>query len=358
MTILFRHILTEIMKVFAIVIAIVTVIYITVDFFEKIDNFMTRDIAAATVTRFFLFKIPFVVAQVMPVAVLIAALVVFGLMRKNNEIVAVKSSGVGMAALLKPAAACGVCFCLLIFILSEVIVPETMSRANFIWLQQVREKTAAINKRDDIWLKDRNILLHIKHYNPDRRTAHGVTLNYMHDNFTVNKRIDAKTCVYAGETWRLSNVMVSRFDDTGAIQSSVLKDSLAVPMDIRPDDLGMAAKSTHEMGIAELHRHIQNIQAEGYNTALYQVDLHAKFAFPFVCLLMSLIGAGIGMSGKTKSGITANVALGVGASFAYWIFHSFCVSLGYGGLLPPVMAAWAANLVFAGIGATILMNVE
>ncbi|MDY6904309.1 MAG: LPS export ABC transporter permease LptG [Thermodesulfobacteriota bacterium] len=356
MTILFRHISSEIAKVFAIVIAIVTVIYITVDFFEKIDDFISQKIAATTIVKFFLYKIPFVTAQVMPVAVLIAALVVFGLMRKNNEIVAVKSSGVGIAALLKPAAACGVGFCLLIFVLSEVIVPQTMSRANFIWLQQVREKTAAIQKRDDIWLKDGNVLLHINHYNPDRRSAHGVTLNYMQDNFTVKKRIDAESCVYAGDTWHLHNVMVSRFDNNSVIQTTEFEDTLVFPIDIRPDDLGMAGKSTHEMGVVELYHHIRTIEAEGYNSALYRVDFHAKFAFPVVCLLMSLIGAGIGMSGKAKSGMTANVALGIAASFGYWILHSFCVSLGYGGILPPVMAAWTANLVFAGIGLMVLKN--
>ncbi|MDY6823058.1 MAG: LPS export ABC transporter permease LptG [Thermodesulfobacteriota bacterium] len=358
MTILFRHIITEITKVFAIVIAIVTVIYITVDFFEKIDNFMAREIAADTIIRFFLFKIPFVVAQVMPVAVLIAALVVFGIMRKNNELVAVKSSGVGTMSLLKPAVVSGIGFCLLIFVLSEFIVPETMSRANFIWLQQVRGKTAAIKKRDDIWLKDRDTVLHINHYNPDRRTAHGVTLNYMNDTFKVSKRIDAETASYIGDHWRLENVMVNRFDESGAILASEFPDTLTIPIDIRPDDLVMAAKSTDEMGITELYNHIKTIEAQGYSTALYRVDLHAKFAFPFVCLLMSIIGAGIGMSGKTKSGITANVAFGIGVSFAYWIFHSLCVSLGYGGMLPPVIAAWAANLLFAGIGVLVLMTTE
>jgi len=358
MPILFQYIAKQTIKVFSIVIIVVSVIYLSVDFFEKVDDFMEMHINVATMISYFCFKIPFIVVQIMPVAILIASLIVFGIMRKNNEVVAVKSSGIGTMTLMKPAAFCGICFCALLFLLSELIIPETMNRANFIWLQQVRNKTAAVKKQSDIWLKDNKTLLHIKHYNPGQQTAHDVTINYMNDNFMVIKRIDAQKCVYKDEKWHLKNIMVTRFDDNGSLLDSRFPKNIKITLDVRPEDLGMAAKSTDEMGIAELYRDIKNIEAQGYNTTLFRVNFQARLAFPFVCLLMSIIGAGVGVSGRARGGITANVAYGVGASFAYWILHSFCLSLGYGGMLPPLLAAWAANIVFAFISFIILINIK
>ena len=45
-------------------------------------------------------------------------------------------------------------------------------------------------------------------------------------------------------------------------------------------------------------------------------------------------------------GLPVIIALGIGTAFLYWIFYSFCLSLGYGEMLPPAIAAWTANLVF------------
>lgn len=346
MSILFRYITKEILKGFAIVMAVVIVIYVAVDFFEKIDDFMQAEVPISRMATFFLFKTPFIVVQITPVGVLIAALVVFGLMNRRNEVTALKSSGIGVGTLFKPAAAVGVGFCVLLFLVSEIIVPDTMSRANYIWLQQVRQMTSSIDKKNDIWLKDDRAIVHIRHYQPQKEKAFGVTLNYLGKGFKVTRRIDAARAAYAKERWVLSNVLDQQFDASGNILLSDYKKMMKIELDLLPEDLVRASESTAEMGFAELLDKIRQIEGQGYGVASYRVDLHAKLAFPFVCLLMSLIGASLGVLGKTRGGITANAAYGVGASFAYWIFHSFCISLGYGGVLPPVVAAWAANMVF------------
>jgi lipopolysaccharide export system permease protein len=60
----------------------------------------------------------------------------------------------------------------------------------------------------------------------------------------------------------------------------------------------------------------------------------------------------IGRSGNVAVGITTSMAIG----FVYWLFFSFSLSLGKGGLLPPLVAAWSANIVFGSIGILILMQ--
>ena len=52
------------------------------------------------------------------------------------------------------------------------------------------------------------------------------------------------------------------------------------------------------------------------------------------------------------------IAMGIGVAFLYWILNSFCLSLGYGGVLPPIVAAWVANCVFACASVAALSNPE
>jgi lipopolysaccharide export system permease protein len=346
MSILFKYIIKEILKQFTVIATVVVVVYVAIDFLDKFDKVMKSGLPLSEFLIFFLLKIPLVLVQITPGAALIATLVVFGLMKRNNEILALKSSGLGVGALLKPAVVTGTGFCLLLFILSESIVPATISKANLIWLKKVRHKASTTVKQNDIWIKDSRVIMHINHYNPDRKTAFGITLNFFDKPFKLVRRVDAREAVYSESKWMLTGVMDHRFDENGDIQQASTAEHLSVEIDIIPEDLGRAAKSSEEMSFLELLRHIRKIAGEGYSTALYRVDLHAKIAFPFVCLLMSLLGTGLGASGKTMGGMTATIAYGIGISFAYSMFYGFSLSLGYGGVLPPITAAWSANIAF------------
>ncbi len=346
MSIFFRYISREIVKSAAVVAVVVITVYLAVDFFGKIDNFMEADLPPAVALVFFGLKIPFIVVQMMPVAVLIAVLLVFGLMKKNNEIIVIKTSGLSVGSLLAPAAAVGAGASLLLFLVSEMVVPVTTGQANQIWLQKVRQKTSTLQKRSDIWLKDEQVILYIRHYDPAEQKVFGITVNYIGENFQIKRRIDARRGVYTNNTWILQDLMDSRFGKKGNLVRSDVKRRLTVDLSIMPEDLGRAVKSTKEMGFVELLHHIEELKSEGYSVATYRTDLHAKISFSVVCLLMSIFATGLALSGRSRGDITANIAYGIGTSFIYWIFYSFCLSLGYGGILPPLVAAWTANIVF------------
>ncbi len=105
-------------------------------------------------------------------------------------------------------------------------------------------------------------------------------------------------------------------------------------------------KSADEMTIKELYRKIHRFQNEGYETVSYQVDLWGKLAFPFVCVILSLLGFGIAANPLKKSSLAKNIAIGICATFLYWSFFSFCKSLGSAEILPPFIAAWLSNFIF------------
>jgi lipopolysaccharide export system permease protein len=112
------------------------------------------------------------------------------------------------------------------------------------------------------------------------------------------------------------------------------------------------------MNFKELYAYVQAVESEGYDATPYRVDLHAKFALPVACIILCLIATGIAAKRRSREALSIVIAYGIGVVFLYWILHSFCLSLGYGGMLPPVIAAWISNFVFSCFAVFNLLTAE
>jgi lipopolysaccharide export system permease protein len=345
MPIIHRYITREILRNFAVVLSVVAGIYLTVDFFEKIDDFIHVDLSVSRIALFFLHKLPFIIAQIMPVGILISVIVSLGLMNKRNELTALKSSGMSPFYLLKPLIALGLFSGIVLFFLSEAIVPLTVGKANEIWLQEVRKQNVAQTRENNIWLKGNRRINHIAVYHPEGRALFGLTVYEFDDSFRIVQRLDAKKGLFENNRWLLEDVMLQHWAADGNFEV-VWHDQMPQTLDFSPDDLRQVVKRSEEMGYQELREYIEKVEAEGYDAAIYRVDLHAKAAFPVVCLVVCLIGSGLALKRGFKEHLSAAVICGIATAFLYWVLHSFSLSLGYAQMLPPLAAAWLANFVF------------
>ena len=358
MSIISKYLTKEIIKYFSIILFTVICIFLAVDFFEKIDNFIEAGIPFSRAVSFFQFRIPFIIAQIAPVCILLAVLIVFGLMNKNNEIIALKSSGISIYFFLKPVLSIGLLFSIFLFFLSETLVPITINKANTIWLKEVKKKSAVISREKNIWIKGKGSILHIKYYNPSNKTVSGITLYFFDKDFLLTRRVDARKGFYKNGEWIFNELMEQiRDNETGNYRTLFYKKRIE-KLDFLPGDLKRVIKKSEEMNFKELYLYIKNIESEGYDATIYRVDLNAKIAFPFVCIIMCLLATGIAVRVKKGRTLSVSITYGIGIIFLYWILYSFCLSLGYGGLLPPVIAAWMANIIFLCFGGLILLNAE
>ena len=356
MYIIHKYLIREILKYFCAVLVVVIAVYLAVDFFEKIDNFIEQGVPFGHVVQFFILKTPFILAQITPLGILLAVIIALGLMSKNNELVALKSSGIRLAFLLRPVLVMGIVFSIGLFFLSDLLVPFTMGRADHIWIREVRKKEPVVTKKKDIWIRGRGKIVHVRYYNPVRQTAFGITVNYFDRDFRLVKRIDAEKGEIKNGRWILSGIMQQTLDPAGNNYKVVFHEEMAVPLDLSVERLQRMVKKSEDMRFFELLEHIRDIEADGYDAVVYRVDLQAKIAFPFVCIIMCLAGAGIVTRKTGGQGIATGIAWGISAAFLYWIFYSFCVSLGYGGILPPFISVWLANLVFLCMGIIVVQK--
>jgi len=346
MLIVNRYIVKEVVRVFATLMVALIFLFYIFDFFEKIDNFINAGISVPRILVYFAFKLPFVAAQMIPICLLLAIIITFGLMNRHNELLALRSSGVSIMNLLKPVLMMGGVLGVSLFIISEAVVPVAISKANRIWLEEVNKKSVSTSMERSIWIKEKRKIIHIEHYNPTEKAIFNIVVYEFDQTFNLVRRVDASRGVFKEESWILDDVMEQKYNASTGIYDVMLRRQAPEPMDLQPDDLTRVVKGSEEMGFTELMGYIHQVEDEGYDTTPYRVDLHAKAAFPFICLLMSLIGTGIAAKIRPKESLPILIAAAIGIAFLYWTGYGLFISLGYGEVLPPLMAAWTANAVF------------
>lgn len=358
MLILNAYLSREICKFFCLLLTVVLGVYLIVDFFQKLDDFFEAGLPISRALVYFALKIPFIVAQVLPVCILLAVTIVFGLMNKNNEITALRSSGVSVYLLLRPVLALGLLASSVLFFFAEVAVPVSTQLANRIWLEEVQKKDAAAGRQKDIWVKGKREIIHVSYFDRVKKIAFGLTVHGFDDDFRLVRRLDARQAVFRDGLWHLTQVLEQRLDEASGAFLSAFAAEKTARIDLVPADLSMVAKRAEEMSFAELLTHIREIRADGYDPSDYRVDLHAKLAFPFTCLVLLIAGTGIALRSQRRDALAAGVAYGIGVAFLYWLVYSLFIALGYADVMAPLIAAWAANLVFLCFGVITLLNAQ
>ncbi len=358
MSVIQRYLTREILKQVGFVLIAVVFLYVLVDFFEKADNFAKSGLPLGRTLTYFLLNVPFIISQISPVSILLAVIIIFNLMNRNNETLALRASGVSFISLLRPVLVIGMVASLLLYVFADIIVPITTSSANRIWLAEVKGKSLVKSKERNIWIKGQRKITHITYYNSTTQTAHDVAVSFFDEKFRLIRKFDSPRGVFDGVRWHFYNSVEQVYNPATDAYDSDLRGELTEQLDFGPDDLKKIAKSPSEMGFTDLLNYIRKVEKEGYDATPHWVDLHAKPAYALTCLIMGVIGAGIALRQKRHRGIFTHIAAGITVAFLYWIFYSFSLSLGYGEMLPPVIAAWTANILFGCLGVFMIMNIE
>jgi len=184
-----RYIIKEISKHFLIVLVVVIVIFVSVDYLGTMDKFLRVGMPLLKALGYVLLRVPFMVAQLIPAIILLTLIIVFGLMKRNNEVLILKSSGISALYFLKSVLLTGFILSIFLFLLSEIVVPITFSKTNKIKEYEIKKKQSLVTSREkNIWTKGHRKITHIKYAKPKQGSIFGISCNTFDDNFNLMKR--------------------------------------------------------------------------------------------------------------------------------------------------------------------------
>ena len=107
------------------------------------------------------------------------------------------------------------------------------------------------------------------------------------------------------------------------------------------------------MSYTQLRAYTERLRASGLDVVSQQVALWRKISFPFVTLIMTLLAVPFAVT-IGRSGAMAGIGVAIGIAVVYWTTISVFAAMGAGGVMTPLLAAWAPNLLF-GAGALYLL---
>lgn len=357
MKILTRYILGEFLKIFGLTLAAFISLYLIIDVFENMGKLIERHAQFGDSVKFFLYKIPFIFYQVTPVAVLMATLVSLGIFVKHKEVTAAMAGGISVLRFVAPFFIAAFTISWLNFMLNESVIPSANQK-----VMAIKQAIDGVNKKaqfaqESIWFRDNMDIYSINYIDPKKGMLKGLTIYKMDNDFNISQRVDANVVNWIGGKWIAEESRLSRFQDGRLIDESKGSREI-IPLGEKPDDLKNIERLADEMNIRELWRYVGKLKKEGYAAPRYIVDLHSKISFPLVSVIMVMIGMPFALKSGRHGGIAVGVGISVIIGFSYWVVFAIGSSLGYNGIIPPFLAAWLANIIFAGLGALMFTYVR
>jgi lipopolysaccharide export system permease protein len=245
-----------------------------------------------------------------------------------------------------------------------------------------------------IWFRgnQENRIYYINALIPERREIHGLTVFELNDQFTPVKRLDASRAVYnephsqapkeadrEWKTWvpKIFDFLRSSEDqeeelqvlgtwtlyqgseralgdlENRAIITFQERGNYIIPRTF--EEFRRESQDPEDMNYRELKRYITTLIESGYDVSEYIVDLRAKFSYPFVSLVMVIIGFPFALK-SPRSGAAVGVGISVFIGLTYWIILQLGISLGHAHILPPLLAAWISHITFASAGFYLILS--
>ena len=353
-----RYVLKEFLRLFGLCMLGFILIYVLVDFFDRFGTYLKYRPPVRLILAYFVFKIPLIVTQLVPVATLAGVLLGLGMMGRHNEITAMRASGLSTIQIARPLLAAAAVLSIAIFAWNESVVPYCSERFRHIDNVEIKNKPQkALLDDQSIWFHGKAGIYNIEQFDARKATIVGLTVYDFTPGFELQRVVEIPSARWQTGRWALEAPVERKFDAAGNVLTRDLTPadfSLPDP----PADLQVMQKEPDEMSFAKLRRHVHELARKGIDTTESMVDLHLKLAIPCVTLAMVLIGVPLAMRNQRQRSLAANAGLGLTIGFSYWVLLALAVSLGHGGAIPPLLAAWMANLVFGVLGAFLFLGVE
>ncbi|MDD3708076.1 MAG: LPS export ABC transporter permease LptG [Aminobacterium sp.] len=351
--ILDRFILREMAGSFFFGVMAFTMVFVAGDLLFQIASLIIeKGISLCVVLRLFVYRLPEVVILTLPMACLLSALLTFGKLSANSEIVALKSSGISFQRILRPVIIGAIFVGIVALILNETVVPFSNRAAeNLMRYEVMREKPSIL--KEQVFLRDEsngqlNRVIYIEKLQPRKGTMNNVLLQEF-EGGKIKRITVGKTGLWKDGKWWINDGEVFQVAENGKVELLFRFDRQQFDLNLSPQQVEQASRKPSEMSAIELLTQIRLLQAQGGNKAPLWVLFHLRLAVPWASVVLAILGASLGVrSHRTGSGV--GFGLSVMIVFVYYVVMSLCKAFGETEHMPPFLAAWIPNVVFLLVG--------
>ncbi len=350
--IIYRYLFKEMVIPFMVSLGVFTFLLLIAKVMELTELVVSRGVELGTVLMLLVYTLPYFLVFTIPMATLLGVLLAFLRLSADNEITALKASGVGLTQLLPPVIA----LALLAWAASSALAIWAMPWGNRSFedkLYQVARSKADLALKERVFLDTfPGLVLYI-----NRLPGHGM----LEDVFVVDEREEGRAHTIVAKRGRIfpahqGQVVLRLYE--GSLHSVDSELTTAQTANFATYDVAIKAagpppgqrKISHEreMYLGELLAQLKTLPPDSTRYYLVDMELQKKFSLPVACLVMALVGLPLGA--RARRGRSWGIFIALLFFFAYYLMLSTAWSLGETGIYPVVVGMWMPNLIFGLLG--------
>jgi LPS export ABC transporter permease LptF/LPS export ABC transporter permease LptG len=352
-----RYLSREFLTLFCYGLALASVVVIVGDLMTTLERYFRLKPGIGLILLHFVYRTPPFVYQGLHIVMLMSTILLFLGLSRSNELTALKAGGVSLYRVSLPVFGLAGLVTLSSVGFQELVMPFLNRRAVEIDEAKIKRRTMPeLRKRTEIWYRGRedgaaeSRIYHIGLLDPGNRHMSNVTVLSLGADFAVRRRWDARDMRWseAEDAWRLAHGVRREFRAGQPDRAEAFQEQ-AVRLPERYQDFAQVPRAPDVMNYGELKDYIGRLQDAGHKVGKYLVDLYSKIAFPFAHPIMALVGIPFALQ-SPRGGRVIGIALCLALGLGYFIVHSAAVALARTEILPPLVAAWSANALFATLG--------
>lgn len=354
-----RYILRQILLTFIFTLIAFCIIFIIVNFMEKMDDFMDAKVKIGIIIQYYLVFLPDILKILMPVSILVACLFTVGKLSNNNEIIAMKSGGMGLYRLIIPIATIGIILSVGQYYFNGWVVPY--ANAEKTRVSQVHLKKGFYdNTINNLAFRDnpmRNVL--IQYYDPIAKKGFQTNIEDFVKDTTSNSgllnkaelyklktSIEAKSIVWNDtiKNWILEEVVMREIVSNECINTTRME-TMPIELNTNYKQLEKLNKKVNEMNFDELKEYINFLKLGGKDIRKMEIEYYSAQALPlanFIVILFAVSFASV----KKRNGLAVQIAAAMVIVFTYLIFFEISKPIGLALKMPPQLVGWSANIIF------------
>ena len=338
------YIVKKFLGTFFYAILIMAVIASVIDYSEKMDDFMTKNIPAGIVLNYYKNFVPHITALLFPLFIFIATIFFTSKMAYKSEIIAILASGTSYQRFLRPYVIGAIFLSSISLIANHWIVPvANKERIEFEDGYMHYNKWAS---EKDLHLRvTKELYIYMQNYEYHTNSGHDFTAEKIDGTF-LKEKLFADRIIYdsvKGE-WKLSAVRIRTND--GLKETLTFQDEMSIKYPFKPNDLEEDDAIKEALTTQQLNTYIDRERLRGReNLNFFLIEKHRRTAQPVAAFILTIIGVCLS-SRKVRGGSGLHLALGIIISALYIMAMQFTNTFSTKAGLNPFLAAWIPNIIF------------
>lgn len=353
-----RYILNLFWTSFAAGLVIFVSLFLATDVMSTVIRFNNVD--GAVFVTYYSYYLPEVIHKMLPVASVVGMVLTISTLNKGSELIALFASGMSLFRISRWIFISLALLALVDFVSSDKLLPSFMRQKNFVYYNDIEKKPSKFQtiKYDKIWYRSKNTIFNIKTLNSEGNLAQGLSLYFFDEKWNLKQLLTAESVIMEGSKWLLKNGTISVFtsDSSFPFNDKFKEKSIVMTEDAK--DLRNTGQTADMLTHKELTQYISKNKEAGLDTVKYEVDYFSKLSYALAGLVMSLLALPFCVGQARNGGMAKNVGLVLGLVLVYWVLYSSMQTMGNHGTLPPLIAAWGANVIMTGIGSFFLLRLK